>query len=147
MGDDGILRLSDMGTSEYTRHPLMHACGSFPFVAPEVFHAFNGQAQYYGDLADCFSMGVLLFELCFARLSMTKQLGWQNQSTNTLLKDPYSRAAEIQKVVSKRQSLCKRMLRDISDRVEDEQALLDALDIMLNPVASMRMSLWEISQI
>eukprot|EP00746_Dinoflagellata_sp_MGD_P112163 gnl/MRDRNA2_/MRDRNA2_49123_c0_seq2.p1 gnl/MRDRNA2_/MRDRNA2_49123_c0~~gnl/MRDRNA2_/MRDRNA2_49123_c0_seq2.p1 ORF type:complete len:339 (-),score=65.53 gnl/MRDRNA2_/MRDRNA2_49123_c0_seq2:168-1184(-) len=144
VGDDNVLRISDLGMSDYTRYPLMRACGSLPFAAPEVLESDICQVRYHGDLADCFSMGVLFFELCSARHSMTKLLGWKNQSNSRLLKDPTGRAAEMRILLSQKHSLCKRMLRN---KVENEQALLHAFDLMLNPDASMRSSMEDISQI
>ena len=73
---------------------ILHSCGTFPFAAPEVLDAYknkqrkrNNQYTYFGDLADTFSMGVLLFEMCFGLSSIYMKLGWQHKSQEMLLSD------------------------------------------------------------
>jgi serine/threonine protein kinase len=142
VGDDKILRLTDFGLSQRCRKPIKMFCGSLPFAAPEVLGAFHGTQQFHGDLADCFSMGVLLFTLFFGRDSMMEDLRWNHKSTSTLLQDPIALAADMRTVLLERQTVFQKKLGQISTMpVENEQALVHVLDDMLNPVASMRPSL------
>lgn len=144
MGDDGVVRLSDFGTSEWIKNPLAHACGSLPFTAPEVLEAYHGKGKgptYWGDLADCFSMGVLLFEFCFGYNSLTEQLGLKGVPRDVLLEDANHLAAHMRNVLSERHIFCKKALQTIPEKLEHEEALLKALTNMLDPVPSKRSSL------
>jgi serine/threonine protein kinase len=146
VGDDDILRLTDFGLATDTMHPLMHACGTLPFSAPEVLDTVTNKVTYYGHLADCFAMGVLLFELCFGLGSMSKELGWQNRSCNELIQEPDLRASEMRKLLSKRDALCKRKFRRISAHPQQhEEAVLKALVEMLNPLSCFRLSMKDVS--
>jgi serine/threonine protein kinase len=145
--DRGTLRLTDFGTAAYIDQPLERAAGSFPFVAPEVLDMMvkGKRVKYYGDCADCFSMGVLLFEMCFGVNSMSKQLGWKGRSFASLMNDAPNCAAQLRSVLSDRRTLCKTMLLDTSSEMECQQVLLHGLSEMLNPDASTRSSVMNIS--
>lgn len=147
LGDDDTLRLTDFGTAAYIKNPLRHCCGSFPFAAPEVLDTMMNTVKYWGDLADFFSLGVLLFDLCFGVDSMTEQLGWKGWSYRVLMRDPDGRAAEMRKVLSEREAMCMQKFQRISNNSEMEQDVIQALNGMLHPAASMRCSLNEIARV
>eukprot|EP00746_Dinoflagellata_sp_MGD_P158975 gnl/MRDRNA2_/MRDRNA2_86609_c0_seq1.p1 gnl/MRDRNA2_/MRDRNA2_86609_c0~~gnl/MRDRNA2_/MRDRNA2_86609_c0_seq1.p1 ORF type:complete len:466 (+),score=81.44 gnl/MRDRNA2_/MRDRNA2_86609_c0_seq1:112-1509(+) len=137
VGDDKVLRLADFGLAESISKPVRHPCGSVPFAAPEVLDAFSEASPYCGDLADCFAMGVLLFELCFGHNSMFKQFGWR-LSSRRLLENPQRRAREMRDVLSQRDSWCKEKIDDTQDEFHNQEALLFVLCALLNSKASMR---------
>jgi serine/threonine protein kinase len=143
VGDDEVIRLTDFGSAGNISKPIMHPCGTLPFAAPEVLDTFtkNVSKYYSGDLADCFSMGVLLFELCFGLDSMKEQFGWKNMTTKKLFNHPDRRASEMRKVLLHRHAWCQERLSTTQDMVQNEQALLFALCTLLDSDAFMRPSM------
>lgn len=63
--------LVDLGMAEDLRESLDAPCGSLPYVPPE---ALDLHCRYFGDQADAFALGVVLFELVRGYGSFTDAL-------------------------------------------------------------------------
>eukprot|EP00746_Dinoflagellata_sp_MGD_P073797 gnl/MRDRNA2_/MRDRNA2_29895_c0_seq1.p1 gnl/MRDRNA2_/MRDRNA2_29895_c0~~gnl/MRDRNA2_/MRDRNA2_29895_c0_seq1.p1 ORF type:complete len:373 (+),score=57.31 gnl/MRDRNA2_/MRDRNA2_29895_c0_seq1:87-1205(+) len=147
VGEDEKCRLTDFGLAAYLSHPVQRGAGSLPFAAPEVLDTMaRRRTNYQGDLADRFSMGVLLFELCFGINSMKKALGWSRRGTNDPLQDPAHLATQMREGLHDTDALCKRAFRHVPILHQpDELILTQAFQGMLSPVASTRTSLINIA--
>eukprot|EP00746_Dinoflagellata_sp_MGD_P157221 gnl/MRDRNA2_/MRDRNA2_86139_c0_seq1.p1 gnl/MRDRNA2_/MRDRNA2_86139_c0~~gnl/MRDRNA2_/MRDRNA2_86139_c0_seq1.p1 ORF type:complete len:387 (+),score=75.95 gnl/MRDRNA2_/MRDRNA2_86139_c0_seq1:83-1243(+) len=146
-GADNIMRVADFGNATHISKPMNRPCGCFPFAAPEVVDTFNNKLPYWGNLADTFSMGVLLFELCFGINSFSRQLGWQGLSQDQLLIDPDRRAAEMREILSRRASFLEEQLSIVCASAGFRQTLLSVLKGMLCPDASTRYPLMDIFEV
>jgi len=105
-GKDNILRLVDFGMAGYISNLVTSSCGTLPYVAPELLIVDRSEAGCRGDLADCFSMGVLLFALAFGLNTMESDLGWKNMSDKELHENLSTRAAEMKSVLARRDAIC-----------------------------------------
>lgn len=78
--DHGQAVLVDFGLSASLEDgPLIDACGSMPFVAPEVL---RGDA-YDGAQADVWSLGVVLLETLCGVHALSRLMGWGRQAAPT----------------------------------------------------------------
>lgn len=140
VSEDGqTCRVTDLGTAAYTTNALTDSCGSLPFVAPEVLDV--GAHGYDGELADCFSMGVLLFEMVYGLNAMMCALAWAGPRDH-LLSNKRARAGELRSMLadSRRASLLLRPLLRCGWE-EYVPATKQALHAMLCPQPSERQDL------
>lgn len=74
------LRLADFGLAAQMAGPrqrLKQACGSLPFVAPEVYGLCRDKASAYNGLkADIWSLALNFVELCHGPYSIERSLDW-----------------------------------------------------------------------
>jgi len=74
VGEDGLVKLVDFGFARRTRRPVRAACGTLPYIAPEVFLA----EEFDGSLADVWSLGSTLLHLCFGPWALMRALSWSS---------------------------------------------------------------------
>mmetsp|Transcript_54295 Transcript_54295/g.152924 ORF Transcript_54295/g.152924 Transcript_54295/m.152924 type:complete len:568 (-) Transcript_54295:95-1798(-) len=77
--DDKCLQLADFGLAMLVCGPgqmLGEACGSLPFVAPEILETRTTGRRYDGFLVDCWSLAVNFYELLGGPFSVEKVLRW-----------------------------------------------------------------------
>jgi serine/threonine protein kinase len=144
-GNDDVLRLVDFGSAAYIEDFVRSPCVTFPYAAPELLDMKFIWSKCRGDYADCFSMGVLLFNLAFGLSAFSEHLGWENTPTEDLVSDLGLRAAEMRELLRKRKALCEKMISGSdgcpSTREKYEDFLLPPLLAMLHPGPCQRMSL------
>jgi len=144
-GNDHVLRLVDFGSAAYIEDFVRNPCVTFPYAAPELLDMKFIWSKCRGDYADCFSMGVLLFNLAFGLSAFSENLGWENKPTKDLVNDLGMRAAEMRKVLRKRKAVCEKMIscrdRCASTREKYQDFLLPPLIAMMHPEPCLRMAL------
>lgn len=76
LSEDGRATLVDFGLARPASAALSDACGSMPFVAPEVLLGGPPSRTYDGPAADVWSLGMLLLELVCGAHCVLDMLGW-----------------------------------------------------------------------
>lgn len=97
-------RIADFGAAGRTDELIEYNAGSLPFAAPEILSRMprdrNSRPRsevigYQGDLADVFSMGIILLEMLQGNNYVMHQLGWAGTCHSALLQDPGTRSTEM----------------------------------------------------
>lgn len=135
---DGSLRLTDFGAADYLEDPMRSARGTFGYAAPEVLELKLNASECRADLADCFSMGALLFELCFGLQAMRDLFGWREKSNRELFRNLDRNIARMKEVLSTMEAICENRLKYVGCAWKDHEILLCVLPAMLCPDASTR---------
>lgn len=144
-GDDHVLRLVDFGSAAYIEDFVGNPCVTFPYAAPELLDMKFTGSKCRGDYADCFSLGVLLFNLAFGLSAFSEHLGWENKPTKDLANYLGMRAAEMREMLHRRKALCETMISCsdpcASTRARYQDFLLPPLLGLLHPEPCLRMAL------
>ncbi|KAF8937181.1 Checkpoint kinase 2 [Dissophora ornata] len=76
--------LTDFGMArEFSDEELMNTmCGTFAYMAPEVFYAEHGQGSGYGYSADCWSLGVTLYVILSGTHPFTTTYAMEHGTTS-----------------------------------------------------------------
>jgi len=151
--DDDVPRIADFGTAGRTNRLITNCGGTFPFAAPEILDKMskdndsdpNSQARsyvigYHGDLADVFSMGIMLLEMLQGNHYMMHRLGWAGQGDVALMRDPEARAMEMRTLLQDGNRL-NFLRRPLPGGIRVPQDVASALDLMLQPRAARRQSM------